>query len=149
VRSALLAINIVRIEVASDPFLEFSVSLMSGIADRIEEFGIAPGRHNLREGADRVRLAVELHVLDMKNGGLRNAFRAVSPPASARSRHSVSLAIETFVSRDNLADQRLLAMQMPCGLFYSAWQFSCFGIIIVRAYGAPEEIRTHDPQILV
>jgi hypothetical protein len=35
--------NIVRIEVASNPFLEFSVSLMSGIADRIEEFGIAPG----------------------------------------------------------------------------------------------------------
>ena len=43
VRSELLAINIVRIEVASNPFLEFSVSLMSGIADRIEEFGIAPG----------------------------------------------------------------------------------------------------------
>jgi len=42
VRRELLAINIVRIEVASNPFLEFSVSLMSGIADRIEEFGIAP-----------------------------------------------------------------------------------------------------------
>ena len=42
-RSELLAIKIVRIEVASNPFLEFSVSLMSGIADRIEEFGIAPG----------------------------------------------------------------------------------------------------------
>jgi hypothetical protein len=43
VRSELLGISIVRIEVASNPFLEFSVSLMSGIADRIEEFGIAPG----------------------------------------------------------------------------------------------------------
>ena len=42
-RSELLAINIVRIEVASNPFLEFIVSLMSGIADRIEEFGITPG----------------------------------------------------------------------------------------------------------
>ena len=41
------------------------------------------------------------------------------------------------------------AMQMPCGLFYSAWQFSCLGIIIesLKAYGAPEEIRTPDPQI--
>jgi hypothetical protein len=33
---------VVRIEVAADPFLEFNVSLMSGVADRIEEFGIAP-----------------------------------------------------------------------------------------------------------
>jgi hypothetical protein len=43
VRRELLAINIVRIEVAANPFLELSVSLMSGIADRIEEFGVAPG----------------------------------------------------------------------------------------------------------
>jgi hypothetical protein len=43
VRRELLAINIVRIEVASNPFLEFSVALMSGIADRIEEFGSRVG----------------------------------------------------------------------------------------------------------
>jgi hypothetical protein len=43
VRREFLAINIVRIEVASNPFLEFSVSLMSGIADRIEEVGMATG----------------------------------------------------------------------------------------------------------
>jgi hypothetical protein len=42
-RGKLLDINIVGIEVASNPFLEFDVSLMSGIADRIEEFGIPPG----------------------------------------------------------------------------------------------------------
>jgi hypothetical protein len=38
-------------------------------------------------------------------------------------------------------------MQMPCGLFYSAWQF--FGLWncseMVLACGAPEEIRTPDP----
>ena len=42
-RSEALAINIVGIEVAANPFLNFSVLLMSGVADRIEEFGIAPG----------------------------------------------------------------------------------------------------------
>jgi hypothetical protein len=47
VRSEFLAINMVRIEVAANPFLEFSVSLMSGIADRVEEFGIAPGTANV------------------------------------------------------------------------------------------------------
>src|SRR5262249_35103896 len=31
------------IEVATNPFLEFSVSLMSGIADCVHEFGVAPG----------------------------------------------------------------------------------------------------------
>ena len=33
----------IRIEVAANPFFEFSVLLVSGIADRIEEFGVAPG----------------------------------------------------------------------------------------------------------
>jgi hypothetical protein len=50
-RSELLDINIVRIEVASNPFLEFDVSLMSGIADRIEEFGISPGAATMFERA--------------------------------------------------------------------------------------------------
>jgi hypothetical protein len=44
---------------------------------------------------------------------------------------------------------RLLAMQMPCRLFCSAWHLfwhaNCSDIY--WAFGAPEEIRTPDPQI--
>jgi hypothetical protein len=42
-----------------------------------------------------------------------------------------------------------IAMQMPCRFFHSAWQFytSLFLNVFSDNYGAPEEIRTHDPQI--
>jgi hypothetical protein len=41
------------------------------------------------------------------------------------------------------------AMQMPCRFFHSAWQFqfSLFSNLLSGIYGAPEEIRTPDPQI--
>jgi hypothetical protein len=37
-----LVVNMVGIEIAADPFLELSVAFVRGIADDIEEFGIAP-----------------------------------------------------------------------------------------------------------
>jgi hypothetical protein len=47
----------IRIEVAANPFFEFSVLLVSGIADRIEEFGVAPGGATIfaRAAAGRAR----------------------------------------------------------------------------------------------
>jgi hypothetical protein len=44
---------------------------------------------------------------------------------------------------------RRLAMQMPCRLFYSAWHLLWRANYsdICWSYGAPGEIRTHDPQI--
>jgi hypothetical protein len=61
VRSEPLVINIVGIEVAADPFLELSVAFVRGIADDIEEFGIAPRaadifRRTASAGIDQSRI---------------------------------------------------------------------------------------------